>query len=237
MESKFESGLWVKTILNLGSEYLVARSNMWSIQIKTIQKFLQIHKKIKCHARSKAKAKTTTERTCWYNSYHTDARKKMDRHWAIRTNSRCVRCLEESDRVFFDTIKQYSEKKMEQLNSTELNSIFEIILQKYSIGQMIVGKLVWPQEEVRKGDISIALIIRWRILYLRALQGHSGNNLIDPALQDNVVIGNGILHYNYNIGCAFNFHSIINNGMIPGGQDLSRRQTVFFLPIDPRERS
>ena len=34
MELKFESGLWVKTILNLGSEYLMERSNMWSIQIK-----------------------------------------------------------------------------------------------------------------------------------------------------------------------------------------------------------
>ena len=39
---------------------------------------------------------------CWtrrmFNAkYHTDARKKMDRHWAIRTNSRCVRSLEESD--------------------------------------------------------------------------------------------------------------------------------------------
>ena len=30
------------------------------------------------------------------------------------------------------------------------------------------------------------------ILHLRALQGHSGNNLIDPMLQDNVVIGTGI---------------------------------------------
>ena len=49
---------------------------------------------------------------------------------------------------------------MEQLNSTELNSIFENILHKYSIGLMIVGNLVWQQEEVRKGDISIALIIR-----------------------------------------------------------------------------
>ena len=74
-----------------------------------------------------------------------------------------------------------------------------------------------------------------RILYLRALQGHSGNNLIDPTLQDNVVIGSGIFHYIYHIGCAFNLHSIINNGLIPGGQDLSRRQTVFFLPIDPRD--
>ena len=75
-----------------------------------------------------------------------------------------------------------------------------------------------------------------RILYLRALQGHSGNNLIDPTLQDNVVIGSGIFHYIYHMGCAFNLHSVFNNGLIPGGQDLSRRQTVFFLPIDPRDK-
>ena len=76
-----------------------------------------------------------------------------------------------------------------------------------------------------------------RILYLRDLQGHSGNNLIDPTLQNNVVIESGIFHHIYHIGCAFNLHSIINNGLIPGGQDLSRRQTVFFLPIDPRDKN
>ena len=38
-------------------------------------------------------------------------------------------------------------------------SHFEIILHKYSIGLMIVGNLVWQQEDVREGDISIALII------------------------------------------------------------------------------
>ena len=76
-----------------------------------------------------------------------------------------------------------------------------------------------------------------RILYLRALQGHSGSILIDPTLQDNVVIQCGIFHHIYHIGCAFNLHSIINDGLIPGGQDSSRRQTVFFLPIDPRDES
>ena len=76
-----------------------------------------------------------------------------------------------------------------------------------------------------------------RILYLRALQGHSGSNLIDPTFQDNVVIGTGIFHYIYHVGCAFNLHSIINSGLIPGGQDLSRRQTVFFLLVDPRDES
>ena len=34
----------------------------------------------------------------------------------------------------------------------------------------------------------------------------------------------------------FNLHSIINNGLIPGGQNSSKIQTVFFLPIDPRDK-
>ena len=49
---------------------------------------------------------------------------------------------------------------MEQFKSGELNFIFEIILHKYSIGLMSVGNLVCLQEEERKGDISIALVIR-----------------------------------------------------------------------------
>ena len=75
------------------------------------------------------------------------------------------------------------------------------------------------------------------IIYLRALQGHSGSNLIDPTLQDNVLIGTGIFPYIYHVGCTFSLYSIINNGLVPGGQNLSRRQTVFFLPVDPRDES
>ena len=74
------------------------------------------------------------------------------------------------------------------------------------------------------------------ILYLRALQGHSGRNRIDTLLQDNVIIQCGLFRHIYHKGCAFNLHSIINNGLIPGGQDSSRRQTEIFLPIDPRDK-
>ena len=49
---------------------------------------------------------------------------------------------------------------MEQLNSIESNSIFQIIIHKYIIGLMIDGKLVWLQEEDRNEDISIALTVR-----------------------------------------------------------------------------
>ena len=75
------------------------------------------------------------------------------------------------------------------------------------------------------------------IIYLRALQGYSGSNLIDPALQDNVLIGPGIFPYIYHVGSTFNLYSIVSNGLVPGGQNLSRRQTVFFLPVDPRNES
>ena len=45
-----------------------------------------------------------------------------------------------------------------------------------------------------------------------------------------------LFQHTYHIGCAFDLHSIINNGLIPGGKDSSKRQTVFFLPIDPRDK-
>ena len=61
--------------------------------------------------------------------------------------------------IFFDTIKRYRGKKMEQLNSTKSNSIFEIIIHKYKFGLMIDGKLVWLQEKDPNEDISVALII------------------------------------------------------------------------------
>ena len=70
-------------------------------------------------------------------------------------------------------------------------------------------------------------------LYLRALQGHSGRNLIDPSLSDNVIILDDFFEYIYHIGCAVSLHSIINSGLTPGGQKLSKGQTVFFLPEDP----
>ena len=51
------------------------------------------------------------------------------------------------------------------------------------------------------------------------------------------MIPDGFFKYIYHIGCAINVHSIINSGLIPGGQNLSNRQTVFFLPVDPMDKN
>ena len=75
------------------------------------------------------------------------------------------------------------------------------------------------------------------ILYLRAIQGHSGRNPIDPLLQDNVLIPNNFFEYIYHIGCAVNLHST-NSGFLPGGQHSSRdRETVFFTAVNPMHKN
>ena len=75
------------------------------------------------------------------------------------------------------------------------------------------------------------------ILYLRALQGHSGRNPIDLSLQDNMLIPNSFFEYNYHIGCAVSLHSITNSGLIAGGQNSNReRQTVFFTAVNPMDK-
>ena len=51
-----------------------------------------------------------------------------------------------------------------------------------------------------------------------------------------MIIQSGFFQQIYHTGCAFNLHSIINSGLIPGGQNSSKRQTVFFVPIDPRDK-
>ena len=86
-------------------------------------------------------------------------------------------------------------------------------------------------------DIQYCTDASGTIVYFRALQGHSGRNLIDPLLQEKVVIQSGFFHHIYHVGCAFNlafYHQF--NGLIPGGQNSSKRQTVFFLLIEPRDK-
>ena len=87
-----------------------------------------------------------------------------------------------------------------------------------------------------KKDNQYCTDVSGTIVYFQALPGHSGRNLIDPSLQDNVVFPSDFFQHLYHIGCAFNLHSIINSGLIPGGQNSSKRQTVFFLPVDSMDK-
>ena len=129
------------------------------------------------------------------------------------------------------------EKMMEQFNSGELKIIFRHISCIALIGLIASGKYVWQEEEETRKDSSTVTDSSGTNVYLRAPQGHSGRNLIDPTLQDNVIIQNNFFQYIYHVGCAINLHSIISSGLIPGGQSLSNIQTVFFLLVDRMDKN
>ena len=129
------------------------------------------------------------------------------------------------------------EKMMEQLNSGESKTIFKNISCIVISGLTKSGRIPWQEEEETRKRYQYCTDSSGAILYLRALQGQSGRSLIDPTLQDNVVIPDGVFKYIHHVGCAINLNSIINSGLIAGGQKLSNRQTVFFLPLDPMDKN
>ena len=89
-----------------------------------------------------------------------------------------------------------------------LNSIFRNISCIVIIGLTKSGRAAWQEEEDKRKDVQCCSDSSGTILYLRALQGHSGRSLIDPSLQDNVIIPDGFFKYIYHVGCAiiFTFH-------------------------------
>ena len=94
-----------------------------------------------------------------------------------------------------------------------------------------ISSLVWWCMEEYNGKRR-----RQQAKYLNIVLTRPDKNSLPPSLQNNVLIPNNFLEYVHHIGCAINLHSIINSGLIPGGQHLSNRKTVFFLLVDPMDK-
>ena len=134
-------------------------------------------------------------------------------------------------------MQEYKEKTMERLNSGESKTIFRKKILHCHHWSDDKWKKSMAGGEGNKKRYQYCTDSSGAILYLRALQGHSGLSLIDPTLQDNVVIPSNFFQCICHVGCAINLHSIINSGLTPGDQNLSNRQTVFFLPLDPMDKN
>ena len=73
-----------------------------------------------------------------------------------------------------------------------------------------------------------------QILHLRAIQGHSEENPVDPSLQDNVLVPDNFFEFIYHVESYFNIHSNIASGLIAGRKNSERdRQTVLFSVVNP----
>ena len=67
------------------------------------------------------------------------------------------------------------------------------------------------------------------ILYLRAIQGHSGGKHINLTLQDNVLLSSDFAEHIYHVGSSHDAHSITQSGLILGGQKRQERETCGVL--------
>ena len=86
-------------------------------------------------------------------------------------------------------------------------------------GYLKIGYQLWQKEAERRTDFNN------QFLYLRAIQGHSGDNAVDPALQDNVLLPKGFTEYIYHVGNTNEFNFTI----IPGGKKPQERKTSGIL--------
>ena len=207
---------------------------MWSILFRTTQKFLQIHKKIKCHKQASRLLQPDQRQKQNHNREYSLVQQQpyqCTKRWIDIEPS-------EKNLASYDLSKKVSNfLRHNQTLQRKDDGAIEFYKIKFYLRNHHSQTQVWSDDRWKaclaagggsKRRYQYCSDDSGRILYLRALQGHSGHNLTDPMLQENVVIGSGFFQHIYQIGCAFN-HSIINNGLILGGQNSSKRQTLFFL--------
>ena len=124
-------------------------------------------------------------------------------------------------------MEAYLETMMEQFNSGELKMIFGnacIAL----IGLIASGRKAWQEEEETRKYTSTVLTLQEQLCIFELFKDIQDAILLILPLQDNVIIESNFFQYIYHVGCAINLHSIINSGLIHGGQNLSIRQTVLL---------
>ena len=98
------------------------------------------------------------------------------------------------------------------------------------IGQFDHGQITFKEaDEKRKGFSILLILLAKKILDLRAIQGHSRENPVDPSLQDNVLIPNDFFKCIYRVGCYINMHFIIASRLIAGARKCQQGVTNGIL--------
>ena len=121
-------------------------------------------------------------------------------------------------KVSVDTTEQSNTKTLLK-NSTRRKRSSRVLRN----GHLMIGFLFWHKEEEPRKSFNIAWILTLP-------------DIIDPELQDNVLLPRGFTEYIYHVGNVSEVHSVIRNGVIPGGRSLKRdRHSVFFTIVNPME--
>ena len=218
-ELKFELSPWIKTILILGSEFLMELSNLWSILLRTTENIAdsQEEEGVRTSSsvvagRSKAKAQPQPRESTGTTTIPLSERKWID----IEPSKQDLESYDLSKKVI-NLLRHNQKLHREEDGAIQFYKIkfhqrdYPLPIQNWSDDRWLACLAAGGGSKRRYQYCSDYL---GSIIYLRALQGHSGNNLIDPAPQDNVLIGPGIFPYIYHVGSNFNLQTIIGNGLV-----------------------
>ena len=102
-------------------------------------------------------------------------------------------------------------------------------------GLIAIGKHVWQQEEEIKEDSITVLMLQEQLFNSELFRDIKDAILSYSAGQCDH--SEQLVSVYLHVGCAFNLRSIISSGLIPQSQSSSKRQTVFFLPVDHMDKS
>ena len=251
MQWKFELNLSTKTILTRGSEFVMAWTN-WSQTWATTRKTtITSRKPLRCSS----KILRWNECTCFCD--RSKAKTKPQRRTPASSSTRTVPI---GERTWTDiepddyspianpvskqlsTILRHGDVPREEDGAIDFWRLKDCLRYDFENSRHWSDEM-WKSTMAKGGGKTKRFQYctdpsGQEILYLRALQGHSGRNPIDPSLQDNVLIPNNFFKYIYHIGCVVSVHSITNSGLKKaGGQNSSReRQTVLFTSVDPMNK-
>ena len=94
-----------------------------------------------------------------------------------------------------DMIHQFLERMMEQYDLTIIWKHQGKVRWYFAMANYRLDNVFWQREEDQRRCFNIAWTSNSskHFLCFRAIQGHSGGNLVDPALQDNVLIPKDLL--------------------------------------------
>ena len=129
LELKWEFSRWKKTILTLGSEFRTGPFVMWTITSSTTPKVLQVHKKRKQYQQAhkwlqpdrRQKRNPNRGNLLARRPFHLVKEFGLILYHRSKISIRTI-CRREWS-IFFDIVRKYNESKMEQFNSTRLNSM------------------------------------------------------------------------------------------------------------------
>ena len=239
-EWKFELNLWTKTILTRGSEFLMAWTNWsqtWSARSTTTTSRKPLQRRLEEFAvktevfafasRSQAKAKQRTS-TSACSSTRT-----------VPIGERTWTDIEPEDYspIAYPVSTQLSTLLRHGEPPREEDGAIETERPSKQIGLTMYGRARWQEAEATRKKS----ILYWSVRTRNSVSPSSSRSFRThfhwSCTSGQCVNSERFLQEFFHIGCAINLHSIMNWGFIPGGQILSKSQTVFFTSVNPMNKN